>query len=69
LTTTIDPIYQSSWESDSEGHGEVYMVKNGEELPDKTVEEIQREANEERGTTTCRTTWVHQKMSLGMALP
>jgi hypothetical protein len=29
------------------GGGEVYMVVNGEELPKKTVEEIQRDANEE----------------------
>jgi hypothetical protein len=42
-----DPIYQSSPESDSEGGGEVYMVGNGEELPDKTVEKIQRETDME----------------------
>jgi hypothetical protein len=34
---TTDPIYQSLPESDSEGSGEVYMVGNGEELPDKMV--------------------------------
>jgi hypothetical protein len=39
---TTDPIYQSSPESDSEGGGEVYMVGNGEEPPEKTIEEIQR---------------------------
>jgi hypothetical protein len=39
---TTDPIYQSSPESDSEGDGEVYMVGNGEEPPEKTIEEIQR---------------------------
>jgi hypothetical protein len=44
---TTDPIYQSSLELDSEGGGEVYMVGNGEELPDKTTEEIQKEAEEE----------------------
>jgi hypothetical protein len=30
-TTTTDPIYQSSSESDFEGDREVYMVGNGEE--------------------------------------
>jgi hypothetical protein len=39
-TVTTDSIYQSPPESDSEGGGEVYMVGNGEELLDKTVEEI-----------------------------
>jgi hypothetical protein len=80
---TTDPIYQSSLGYDSEGGRKVYMVGNGEELPDKTVEEIQREAEEEiacaahlareaereRGTMACRMTQVHRKMSLGMALP
>jgi hypothetical protein len=47
LVATIDPIYQSSLESDSEGGGEVYMVGNREELSEKTVKEIQREADEE----------------------
>jgi hypothetical protein len=47
LTATTDPIYQSSPESDSEGGKEVYMVGNGEELPKKTTEEIQQEAEEE----------------------
>jgi hypothetical protein len=37
---TIDPIYQSSPESNSEGGREVYMVGNGEELLEKTTEEI-----------------------------
>jgi hypothetical protein len=40
LAATIDPIYQSSPESDSEGGGEVYMVGNREELSDNMVEEI-----------------------------
>jgi hypothetical protein len=44
---TTDQIYQSSLESDSEGGGEVYVVGNGEELLDKMLEEIQREAEEE----------------------
>jgi hypothetical protein len=44
---TIDQIYQSSLESDSEGGREVYIVGNGEELPGKTTEEIQREVEEE----------------------
>jgi hypothetical protein len=44
LAATTDRIYQLSPESNSKGGGEVYMVGNGEELPDKTVEEIQWEA-------------------------
>jgi hypothetical protein len=40
LAATTDPIYQSSLEFDSNGGGEVYMVGNGEELPDKLIEEI-----------------------------
>jgi hypothetical protein len=35
LAATTDPIYQSSPEIDSKGGGEVYMVGNGEELPEK----------------------------------
>jgi hypothetical protein len=46
-TATTDPIYQSPLESDSEGGGEVYMMGNGEEFSDKSVEEIQWETNEE----------------------
>jgi hypothetical protein len=38
---TIDPICQSSPESDFEGDKEVYMVGNGEEPSEKTIEEIQ----------------------------
>jgi hypothetical protein len=49
---TTNPIYQSPPESDSESGGEVYMVENGEELSDKTVEEIQRETDDERARTT-----------------
>jgi hypothetical protein len=57
------------------------MMGNKEEFPDKLIEEIQRETDEElthaahpareveRGTTTCRMTRVRKKMSLGMALP
>jgi hypothetical protein len=37
---TTDPIYKSPLESNSEGGGKVYMVVNGEELSDKTIEEI-----------------------------
>jgi hypothetical protein len=37
---TIDPICQSSPESDSKGDGEVYMVGNREELMDKSIKEI-----------------------------
>jgi hypothetical protein len=47
LAAITDPIYQSSPESDSKGGREVYMVGNGEELSEKTIEEIQREADEE----------------------
>jgi hypothetical protein len=46
-TATIDPIYLSSPESNSKGGGKVYMVGNGEELPKKTIEEIQWEADQE----------------------
>jgi hypothetical protein len=49
---TTNPIYQSSPESDSEGSREVYMVGNGEELLEKTIEEIQREADEETAHVT-----------------
>jgi hypothetical protein len=51
-TATTDPIYQSSPESDSKGGREVYMVGNGEELLDKTIEEIQWEAKEEIACST-----------------
>jgi hypothetical protein len=37
---TIDPIYQSSLEFDSEGGGEIYMVGNREDPLEKAVEEI-----------------------------
>jgi hypothetical protein len=80
---TTDPIYQLSPESGSKGSGEVYIVQNREELPNKMVKEIQRETDmelimqpiwpgrlkEERGTTTYKMTRVHQKMSQGMVLP
>jgi hypothetical protein len=80
---TTDPIYQLSPESGSKGSGEVYMVQNREELPEKTVKEIQRETDvelimqpiwpgrlkEERGTTTYRMTRLRRKMSQGMVLP
>jgi hypothetical protein len=44
---TTDPIYQSSSVLDSEGGKEVYMVGDGEKLPEKTTEEIQEEVEEE----------------------
>jgi hypothetical protein len=44
---TTDPIYQSSPEFDSKGYREVYMVGNKEEPPEKIIEEIQREAEQE----------------------
>jgi hypothetical protein len=42
---TTDIIYQSSPEFDFEGGGEVYMMGNREELPEKTIEEMQRGAD------------------------
>jgi hypothetical protein len=39
--------------SDSEGGGEVYMVQNGEVPQEKTVEEIQLEAEEEIAHAAC----------------
>jgi hypothetical protein len=47
LIATIDPIYQSSPELDSEGGKEVYMVGNREEILEKTTEEIQYEVVDE----------------------
>jgi hypothetical protein len=44
---TTDAIYQSALESNYEGSGKVYMAENGEDLPNKTVEEILHEAEEE----------------------
>jgi hypothetical protein len=68
LAATTDPIYQTPLESDSEGGREIYMVGNVDELPDKTVEEIQWETDKERGTIAYRTTRVHWKMNLRMVL-
>jgi hypothetical protein len=59
------------------------MVGQGEEPPEKTVEEFQqeaeveiaraahlaRDAEREKSTTTCRMTLRHLMMSLGMVLP
>jgi hypothetical protein len=47
LAATTYPICQLSLESESEYDGEVYMVGQGDQLPEKTVEEIQRKAEEE----------------------
>jgi hypothetical protein len=47
LTVRTYPIYQSSSELDFEGDRQVYIVGNREELPEKTIEEIQQEAEEE----------------------
>jgi hypothetical protein len=47
LVATTNPIYQSSPESNYEGNREVYIVENREEPLEKTVEEIQWEAEEE----------------------
>jgi hypothetical protein len=43
---TTDLIYSPSAESDSKYDREIYMVELGGELPKKTTEEIQREAEE-----------------------
>jgi hypothetical protein len=53
LTVAIDPIYPPSSESDSEYGREVCMVEQGGELPEKTIEEIQREAAEEIARAKC----------------
>jgi hypothetical protein len=45
--TAIDLIYSLSLGSDSEYGREVYMVEQGGELPDKTTEQLQWEAEEE----------------------
>jgi hypothetical protein len=44
---TIDPIHQSSPESDSKGDRGVYMVAQGDQPPEKTAKEIQQKAEEE----------------------
>jgi hypothetical protein len=44
---TVDTIHQSSLESDSEDDKEVYMVGHGDQLLEKTAEQIQWEAEEE----------------------
>jgi hypothetical protein len=41
-----DPIYSPSLGSNSKYGREVYMVEQGGELPKKTTEELQREAEE-----------------------
>jgi hypothetical protein len=46
-TAIADPIYHLSLESNFEGDREVYMVGQGDEPPEKTIEEIQWEAKEE----------------------
>jgi hypothetical protein len=43
----IDPIYQSPLESDFEGNREIFMVGDGEQPRNKTIEEIAREAEDE----------------------
>jgi hypothetical protein len=45
--STTDPIYSLSSGLDSEYGREIYMVVQGGELPKKTTEELQREAEEE----------------------
>jgi hypothetical protein len=47
LAAALDPIYSLTLGSDSEYRREVYMVEQGGELPEKTTEEFQREAEEE----------------------
>jgi hypothetical protein len=43
----MDPIHQLPLESDSEGDRGFFMVGEGEQPPEKTVEEITREIEEE----------------------
>jgi hypothetical protein len=47
-----DPIHQSSPEPNTKGDKEFYMVGQGEELPEKTAEEIPWEADEEIAQAT-----------------
>jgi hypothetical protein len=47
LAATTNPICQSPLEFDSDGGGEVYIVGTRGELPDKLIEEIQWETDEE----------------------
>jgi hypothetical protein len=47
LVATTDPIYSPPSGSDSEYRGEVYMVEQGGEMPEKTTKELQREVEEE----------------------
>jgi hypothetical protein len=63
MAVTIDLIYQSSPESDSEGGEEVYMVGNGEELPEKIVDKIQREAEETLRAVKKSTWWGMERNS------
>jgi hypothetical protein len=44
---TTDLIHRLSPKSNSEGDRGVYMVAQGDQPPDKTIKEIQREAKEE----------------------
>jgi hypothetical protein len=53
LAVTTDSIYQSSPKSNFDDDGEVYMVGSREELPEKTDEEIQQEADEEIAHIPC----------------
>jgi hypothetical protein len=46
-TAITDPIYQLSLEFDSEGDREVFMVGEGEQPAEKTIEEVTREDKEE----------------------
>jgi hypothetical protein len=52
-TAIIDPIHQSTLESDFEGDREVYMVGHEEEPPEKIVKGIQWEAEEEIARAAC----------------
>jgi hypothetical protein len=47
LAVVTDPIYPSSLDTNSEYDGKVYMVGQGDQLPEKTTEEIQWEVEEE----------------------
>jgi hypothetical protein len=82
LAIVTDPIYPPSLDTNSEYDGKVYMVGQGDQLPEKTTEEIQWEVEEEiaranvqpgnstrgRGITACRMTLRLRRMSTRMEL-
>jgi hypothetical protein len=62
--TVTDSIYQLPPEYDSEGDREVFMVGEGEQPLEKTIEEITREVEEEiaRAARLVRTGKKHNNM-------